>query len=68
MYLKQARKEVLCMIRQLGVPTFFMSLSSADLKWTPLLQTLGELIDHKYYTTEEINNLSWQEKNSISKI
>lgn len=44
-YWEKARKDVFAMIRQLGIPTWFCSFSAADTKWTPLLQTLGRLIN-----------------------
>ena len=30
----------MAMIRQLGIPTLFISLSTADTKWTELLQSI----------------------------
>lgn len=50
------------MIRQLGLPTWFCSFSAAETKWTPLLKTLGELIENVTYTEEEIRNMSWEHK------
>ena len=53
------------MIRQLGLPTWFMSLSAADTKWIDLLKILGTLLDQKNYTTEEIEDMDWEEKNRL---
>ena len=50
------------MIRQLDIPRWFMSLSSADFRWSDLLQIWGTLVDNKTYTDEEIKQLSWNEK------
>ena len=35
-YLEKRKKDVFVMIRQLGIPTWFISLSSADSRWTDL--------------------------------
>lgn len=50
------------MIRQLGIPTWFCSFSSAETKWKPLLRTLGQLVDGKIYSDDEILDMSWKEK------
>ena len=39
-YLEKRKKDVFAMIRQLGLPTWFCSLSSADTKWIDLHQIL----------------------------
>ena len=36
-YLSQLRKNIFAMIRQLGPPTFFVTFTSAESKWPPLL-------------------------------
>ena len=46
------------MIRQLSLPTWFMSLSATDTRWTDLLKMLAKLNDR-------IENLSWQEKTKL---
>ena len=53
------------MIRQLSLPTWFMSLSAADTRWTDLLRMLARLNDDIEYSDEEIENLSWQEKTKL---
>ena len=59
-YWENQKKEVFAMIRQLGLPTLFMSLSANDLHWTELIIALGKLIDNKDYTEALKNNtLSW---------
>ena len=50
------------MIRQLGPATLFCSFSSAETQWIHLLQILGQLVDHKQYTDDELQNLNWEEK------
>ena len=44
-YLETNKKDVFAMIRQLGLPTWFMSLSSADTRWPDLLKILSKLND-----------------------
>ena len=50
------------MIRQLGPATLFCSFSSAETQWIHLLRILGQLVDHKEYTDEEINNFNWDNR------
>ena len=61
-YWEQAKKDIFGMIRQLGLPTLFLSFSAAETKWVPLLQTLSKLSDNKELSDEEVNNLSWQDR------
>ena len=42
------------MCQQLGYPTIFFSLSSADTQWEQLIQCLGKLVDNQNYTIEYI--------------
>ena len=51
------------MVRQLGIPTLFFSLSSADTGWIPLLQCIGKVVDNVTYTDEFIKNEMTFEKN-----
>ena len=43
--------DVLAMVKQFGVPTFSMTLSSADLKWNELVSIINKL--HKLDISEE---------------
>ena len=61
-YFEKAKKDLFAMIRQLGAASLFCSFSSAETKWNHLLRILGKLIDHKDYSDEELNNLTWEEK------
>lgn len=38
-YLETRKKDVFALIRQLGLPTWFMSFSAADTKWNDLIST-----------------------------
>ena len=53
------------MIRQLSLPTWFMSLSAADTRWTDLLRMLAKLNDGIEYSEKEVNDLTWQEKTKL---
>lgn len=61
-YWESAKKDVFAMIRQLGVPTWFCSLSAAETRWPSLLKILGQQVRHVEYTEEENANLTWKEK------
>ena len=64
-YLETREKDIFAMIRQLSLPTWFMSLSAADTRWTDLLKMLAKLNDGIDYSEKEIENLSWQEKTKL---
>ena len=53
------------MIRQLSLPTRFISLSAADTRWTDLLKMLAKLNDDIEYSEKEIEQLTWQEKTKL---
>ena len=61
-YFEKAKKDLFAMIRQLGSATLFCSFSSAETQWNHLLRILGQLVDHKQYTDEELENLDWEER------
>ena len=63
-YLETRKKDIFAMIRQLSLPTWFMSLSAADTRWTDLLRMLAKLNDGIKYSEKEID-LTWQEKTKI---
>ena len=64
-YLQQKKRELFATIRQLGIPTFFVSLSAADTKWPELLQSLGQIVDGKTYSFEQIENMSFSERTRL---
>ena len=64
-YLEARIKDIFAMIRQLSLPTWFMSLSAVDTRWTDLLRMLARLNDDIEYSEEEIETLSWQEKRNL---
>lgn len=40
----------------------FCSFSLAETHWTQLLRILGELVDKKQYSNNELENLNWEER------
>ncbi|KAL9977715.1 hypothetical protein ACROYT_G015152 [Oculina patagonica] len=56
--------EVLSMVQQLGIPTWFLTLSCADLRWPELFHILSR-IKGQNMTDEQIDNLSYNEKCSL---
>lgn len=61
-YFEKAKKDLFAMIRQLGPASLFCSFSSAETRWIHLLRILGQVVDHKQYTNDELENLNWEEK------
>ena len=52
------------MVKQLGIPTWFMTLSCADLRWPDIFQIIART-NGKNITTEEVEALSYDEKCSL---
>ena len=61
-YLNKRKKDAFAMIRQLGFPSLFISQSCAETKWPELLRSLGQVVDNKTYTDEEIQSMDWKTK------
>ena len=53
--------ELLAMIRTLGIPTWFLTLSAADMKWPEVIQAIAAQYQTTY-TEEEVLALPWQTK------
>ena len=49
------------MVKQLGIPTYFLTLSCADLRWKELSYIINKL-DNLGLSDEELKNLSYQER------
>ena len=49
-YLETCKKDMFAMIKQLSFPTWFMSLSAADNRWTDLLKMLAKRNDGIEYS------------------
>ena len=59
---QQKQKELMSMIRQLGCPTFFLTLSAAETKWPELLRILKEILDDVKLSTDGALELQWNER------
>ena len=53
--------EVIVIVKPLGIPTWFVTLSCADLRWPELLQVLAR-IQGNDLTDEQVDALSYNEK------
>ncbi|XP_048251539.1 uncharacterized protein LOC125379306 [Haliotis rufescens] len=58
---QSAQKDLFAMIRQLGIPTWFCSFSSADMRWPEMIETILREEGDKRKATE----LDWSEKCSV---
>lgn len=62
MYLNSRKSDLLATIRQLGIPTWFVSLSSADTRWPGLLKCLCKVVNNNVLSDEEIEDMSFQDR------
>ena len=62
-YYQRTFYDLLAMIRQLGTPTWFFTLSAADMKWPDIIQTIAKQYG-VYYTDEDVAALSFEEKSN----
>ena len=53
--------EVVAMVKQLGIPSWFMTLSCADLRWPELFQIISRA-NGRNMNDEEVDALSYDEK------
>ena len=60
-YLEKRKKDAFAMIRQIGFPSLFISLSAAETKWPELLRAVGQL-NGEVYTDQEIAEMNTQNK------
>ena len=62
-YYQRTFYDLLAMIRQVGTPTWFFTLSAADLKWPDMIQTIARQYG-VHYTDDEVAALSFEEKSN----
>ena len=60
-YWKKFLSDVLALVKQLGLATFFMTLSCADLRWNELVSIISKLKGEKL-TDQQISNMSYFER------
>jgi len=56
-YWSVKKKDLFAMIRQLGVPSFFITLSPAEIEWPELLVLLVQILEKKKITEEEAEKM-----------
>ena len=61
-YFQKLSKDLYAMCRQLGPATLFVTFSAAETRWPHLLRILGQVVDGKLYTDDEIKTMSWDQK------
>ena len=61
-YFDAKKKHVMAMVRQLGIPTLFVSLSAADTKRDNLLISLGKPLINKNFSQVDLDTLEWEDK------
>ena len=62
-YYQHTFHDLLAMIRQLGTPTWFFTLSAADLKWPDMIQTIARQYG-VHFTDDEVARLSFDDKSN----
>ena len=60
-YWQHMLSDVLAMVKQLGIPSYFMTLSCADLRWNELVTIISKLKGENI-SAEEIDNLSYAKR------
>ena len=63
-YWKQFLFEVLAMVKQLGISTYFLTLSCGDLRWDELPYIINKL-NNLGLSEEGLKNLSYQERTKL---
>ena len=62
-YYQRTFYDLLAMIRQLGTPTWFFTLSAADLKWPDMISTIAKQYG-VHYSDKEIEALTFEQKSN----
>ncbi|KAI8490466.1 hypothetical protein Bbelb_317340 [Branchiostoma belcheri] len=60
-YWQKVLYQVLAMVRQLGTPTWFLTLSAADMHWPEIIQSIGKQYGQDF-TPDDIAAMPWQDK------
>ena len=64
-YYEKSKKNLMAILRQLGCPTVFLTLSCAEYDWPSLLKEVAETVYRRQFTLEEIEEMTIQEKNRL---
>ena len=65
MFYQNAKKNLMALVRQLGCPTIFLTLSCAEFDWHELLKEIVETVERRRVSDEYINNLSTTDRNKL---
>ena len=60
-YFQAVQYDVLAMIRQLGLPTWFLTLSAADMQWPDVIQTIARQYG-TILSDEDVKTMPFEEK------
>lgn len=60
-YWQRIMYDLLAAVKQLGIFTWFLTLSAADLKWTDTIQSIALQYGHTL-SDERVKNMLWEEK------
>ena len=61
-YWSLKKRELMAMIRTLGIPTFFLTLSAAETRWPELIVILVRVLENREISQEEAIQMSWEHK------
>lgn len=61
-YWEHQKKNVLAMVRQFGICTFFVTMSAAETKWDSLIKILLKTVDGIDATDEQVTNTDWEKR------
>ena len=56
----------MAMLEVLGIPTWFLTLSAADLHWPEMIQAVGIQLG-KRFSKVDVLNMTWKEKSDYFK-
>ena len=60
-YWERTLSDLNAMVRQLGIPTWFLTLTAADLRWPETIQVIARQYGQEL-SEEHINEMSWQDR------
>ena len=64
-YYEHSKMNLMALIRQLGCPSLFLTLSCAEFDWFELLKEIAETVYRREFSNEEIEQMSDREKNKL---